>query len=280
MRVHWRGLAGIAIASLICGFFPPVLAAQDPAAEPPGLSDPAAEPPADPSEARTERARQLFSEGIGHVERRDWRAAADSFREAQALRDAPAIRYNLASALFELDELREADALVAGVLADPETPEDVRSHAQTLRAQIRERAAMVTVHVDGAGQDVTVQVNGDPIDQDRIGAEMALTPGTHTFVASQGGREVAREEVTVAAADIREVRLAVAPSPMDAAGAGEPFEEPVDEGGETSLVGDWRLWAAVGGAVAVIAIVVIAVAASGGVEDPVQGNFEPGVLRW
>lgn len=283
MRIHWRGLAGIAAGSLICGLFPAVLAAQDLAPGPPAAAEPgpeAAEPTADSSEEQTERARQLFSEGIDHVERREWEAAADKFREAQALRDAPAIRYNLASALFEMDELREADALVEGVLADPETPAEVRTHAQTLRTQIRERAGVVTVHLDGASEGVTVQVDGDAIEDDRIGAEMALSPGTHTFVATQGGLEVAREEVTVAAGESREVRLAVAPSPSEAAAAGDPFDEPVEENGESSLLGDWRLWAAVGGAVAVVAIVVIAVAASGGVEDPVEGNFEPGVLRW
>jgi tetratricopeptide (TPR) repeat protein len=171
-----------------------------------------------------EQARAAFSEGIALAEERRWEEAAARFRSAMALHDAPAIRYNLASALFEMGELTEASRALAPVRNDPETPPELATHAEALEAQIRERAAL----------------EGVDLDADRAVEDEAQPP--------------------------------------DATAEPEPLSDPPPDDGE-SLLTDFRVWAVVGGVVVVAAVILIAVAASG-TEDPVQGNFEPGVLRW
>ncbi len=219
MRIHWRAFVVLAAGSLPWASFSPPASAQ----EAPAAADDAATeaPAAAEDEAATERARELFSEGIGFVEEEQWEPAAERFRAALALKDAPAVRYNLALSLNELGQASEARELVEGVLADPETPPDVRAQAEALASEIPE-------------------AEGEP------------------------------------AAD------AAAPSPADVAAAAQPSPEgPVAEpGGGDSLFTDWRLWAVVGGAAILIGVVAVIVATSGGVEDPVEGNFDPGVLRW
>ena len=66
----------------------------------------------------TTRARTLFAEGVRFASRREFEQAEASFREALALRDAPAIRYNLASVLFEQGEYSEALTHNARVVSD------------------------------------------------------------------------------------------------------------------------------------------------------------------
>jgi hypothetical protein len=85
--------------------------------------------------------------------------------------------------------------------------------------------------------------------------------------------EVAREQVDAVAGQTASVELDVALVAEDVA----PLEEPAGEG-----VPEWVIWTAIGGGAALVVatiIIVVAVATSG-VEGPVQGDFEPGVLRW
>ena len=178
-----------------------------------------------PADAR-EQAREAFSEGISLAEDRQWEAAAERFRAAMALHDAPAIRYNLASALFEMGDVREAWRVLEPVRNDPATPPELESHAETLETQIRERAER-----EGVALDEPAAPEDDP-----------LLPQSTTE-----------------------------PEPLS--------EPPPDDGDGGSLLTDFRLWAVVGGVVVLAAVVLIVVAASG-TEDPVQGDFEPGVLRW
>lgn len=223
-----------------------------------------------------ERARALFSEGIALTEQQSWEAAAAKFREAMVLHDAPAVRYNLASALFETGQVTEPWRLVQSVETHPETTAELRSHAQTLEAQIRDRAAMVTVRIEGDASGVSVTMDGSPLADAEIGRELAVAPERHVFVANREGQEVARAEVEVARREVQAVSLTVAPPPS----AVMPVEEAPLEEGEPAEPVDWRVWAAVGAGVLLVAAVVILVVATSGTEDPVEGNFEPGVLRW
>lgn len=225
----------------------------------------------------TDRARALFSEGIALTEQQSWEQAAAKFREAMMLHDAPAVRYNLASALFEMDRLTEPWRLVQSVKADPEVTAELRAHAETLEAQIRDRAAMVTVRVEGDARGTTVSMDGEAMSEPELGREIAVSPERHVFVANRDGQEVARQEIEVARREVSTVTLTVAPPPSLAAAPVE--EEPIATDAPSEPV-DWRIWAAVGAGVVLLAAVVIAVAVTSGTEDPVGGNFQPGVLRW
>ena len=238
----------------------------------------AADTPAAPADDTT-RAREEFAAGIRCVEEHETACAETHFRAALALRDAPAVRYNLASALYDLGRYPEAARLTASVLADETSPEDIRAHAAELDAQLRAEGGTLAITLAGV-DDAEVMVDGDAIPEAERGAVL-VRAGTHTVTASRDGQTVATEEVDVTRGGTATVELVVAPSPEEAA-AQAPAEEPLAPA-EPPLYEDWRLWAIVGGAVAVIAIVVIAVVVANEnatTEDPIVGNYEPGVLRW
>lgn len=255
------GALALAIA-LLCAAQPSAVSAQDALAQ-------------DAAERRTDLARTLFQEGVQLVQEERWEEAEARFRQALENRDAPAVRYNLASVLVEQNELPEAAALIASVLADETTPENIRALATELRTHVDERAGYVRVEVSGA-PDPSVALDGYTL-PDRS-AEVPLAPGAHVATASRGELELARAELEIATGEHRVVQLdAREPEPEAEAVAEAPVpahEEPLEE--------QWWFWTAIGGGVVVVAVVigVVAATADGGVQSPVQGNFEPGVLRW
>lgn len=271
----WAVVAALAFAS---PWSLPV-AAQD--VESLGSEDPGAIE-GETEEARTERARALFGEGIDLVEEERWEEAASRFRAALELKEAPAVRYNLASALYGAGQMTEAEVLVDEVLDDPDTDETLRGHAQELQSMMRENSGILRVELSAAAAGSTVTIDGYELPNNRIGIDVAAAPGSHVVTATRDGREVARENTTVTAGQTTTVRLDVAPTPESTAGAGLDDTTGGDEpGGTAELWTDWRLWAGVGAAVlVVVGIVVVVAAGGGGTQDPVEGNFEPGVLRW
>ncbi len=250
----------LGVALLVGGaFLSPVVSAQD------ALTD-------DAAERRVERARTLFTDAVGLVTQQRYPEAEELFREALTLRDSPAIRYNLASVLFEQGEYPEGRALADQVLADATTPDGVREHTRALITQMDERAGHARIEVTGG--EATVAVDGYAVPE--LSRDLPLAPGAHVASASRGEGEVAREQFEIATGEHRVVSLDVS-----APEAQEP--EPIVEvpAGPAPLEEQWWFWTAIGGGVVVVAVVIGVVAAtSGGVEDPVQGNFEPGVLRW
>jgi hypothetical protein len=167
---------------------------------------------------------------------------------------------------------------VKSVQADREAPHELTTHAATLEAQIRDTAAMISVTLEGDARDVTVTMDGSEIAAAQLGRELAVSAGTHQFIAKRGEQEVAWENVEVASREIREVTLVVpAASPVILP---EEPEAPDDGAGGSVDLGDWRIWAVVGGAVLLIGVIALIAVASSGTEDPVEGNFEPGVIRW
>lgn len=223
------------------------------------------------------RARALFAEGVRLVGEHELRDAEARFREALALRDAPAIRYNLASVLFERGRLTEADALARSAAADEAAPADIREHATALSEQIAAAAGFVRLDVIGEGASVTI----DDYTLGDLAAEFPVSAGEHLLVASSAGVERSRETITIAAGEHRVVPVdATAPEDAELADV-----EPVDgEGSDTAsrpLVEEPALWIGVGvGVVLITAFVIGAAVASSGPEAPIEGNFNPGVIRW
>jgi tetratricopeptide (TPR) repeat protein len=261
----WQGAARFLVAVTCLGALTlsaiPAAVAQDAVAQ-------------DQAERRRDLARTLFAEGVQLVQERRFEEAESRFREAMANRNAPTIRYNLASVLFEQGEYPEAATLIASVLSDETTSAEIREHTSALRAQLEERAGFVRLDVTG-GEDAAVALDGFAI-QDRD-AEIPLTPGAHVATASRGEREVARAEVELGLGERRVISLDAREPELLAEGALTP------QAAEAPLLEQWWFWTAVGGGVAVVAVVIgvaVAASSSGGVEAPVQGNFEPGVLRW
>jgi hypothetical protein len=227
--------------------------------------------------AATARARELFAEGVELTSAGQLEDAEARFREALALRDAPAIRYNLASVLFQQEEYPEAHAEAQAVVADESSPRDIRRHATTLLSQIESRAGYARITLRGSATvDVVGWVLTDP------DAEVPLAPGTHTATATRDGEAVAHADATVQTGDHRVVTL-------DAGAAQALFAEEADEvppqaiaaSGDGPITDQWWFWTGIAATAVGIAVVVTAVAVSNaGVEAPVPGNYDPGVLRF
>ena len=230
-------------------------------------------PPAD-ADPGVARARALFAEGVAFVQTEHFAEAEASFRGALALRDAPTIRYNLAFVLFKRGAYPEALANTDAVLHDATATPALNAQAESVRRQIAERAGYAQLELRGT-TDAVVAVDGYGVSD--LAAEVALAPGAHIATASQAGRELARASVEVATGQHARLLLEVAPLVLAVAAVPDAPSESAD----APLLKQWWFWTAVGGGVVILAVIVGAViSASSGVENPIEGNFQPGVLRW
>lgn len=222
--------------------------------------------------AETDRARSLFAEGVSLVGESHFEEAEARFRQALAIRDAPAIRYNLASVLYEQGEYPEAQVENERALAASDVPAAVRTAAEELRGHLAERAAYVRIELAGAATGGSISVDGYVLTQ--AGLEIPVSPAQHTLVVTLHGDEVARRELEIATGEHRIVTLgeaAMTTDPEQTASSGRSIDQE-----------DWFWPVVIGGGVLVVAIVGVGVgvAASSGTEGPVEGNFTPGVIRW
>ena len=209
----------------------------------------------------TLRARALFTEGVGLAQEGHFTDAVARFREALALRDAPTIRYNLASVLFEEGEYAEAHDLAATLLASTETPSAVRTPTSALEAQIEAASALVIFQLP-FGADGDVRVDDDPVaDPSRA---VALAPGHHVARLEREGTVIAEAQIDAVAGERRTIALEHL--------AGRPRE----------LTDEWWFWSAIAGGVIVVGVIVgvSAGVASADAQAPVRGNFTPGVITW
>lgn len=223
------------------------------------------------SPSATDRARALFQEGVGLVAEGQLAEAEDRFRQALALHDAPAIRYNLASVLFEQGELPEAAALDASVLADASAPASVRTAATQLREHLEEHAGWARFELEGGNEGVTFVIDGTPIADAHV--EVPVAARSHEVVAMRGDQEVARRTFDAEAGVHRLHRVSLPIATPEA---------PVVAAHSSALEDQDWFWPAVAGGSIVVVVtagILIGVAASG-TETPVSGNFSPGVITW
>jgi hypothetical protein len=222
--------------------------------------------------------------------RHDYEQAVTQFQTAQAMRSAPSIRFNLASALYELGRYAEAFEALSG-LATSELPAPLRSRIDALAQSLRAQIALLSVHgvrdgyrlrLDGAERPVLAR--GEPV---------ALAPGTHELRVLDGERTVLARALELTAGvrfevDVAEsVRVEAAPAPIAPPVPAEP--RPVPEPGRDRAASEGsarRLYIEVGVAALVIVGVAVAVPLvmarqrGDGDEPPPTSGFTPGVLSW
>jgi len=230
-------------------------------------------------DSRTTGARAHFQEGLRLADQGKWAEAAEAFRLALDLRATPGIRYNLAAALVELGRHREAAEQLDALERDISTTAELRQQSDELKARVEPQIGRVTIRVTG-DTSVRVRLDNRDLDPSEIGVALPIEPGDHAVVATRDGEVVARQQATVRVREQSDVQLDVAPAAEAVARGGEggpPAEhvEPDDDGGS----GGWIFWAAAGAAAVAIAAAVLIISVSGE-EDPVEGNFQPGVLVW
>ena len=219
------------------------------------------------AQERTERARFLFGEGVACVQSEDWACAERSFRAALALRDAPTIRYNLALALYRLGRYPEAARQGQAALDSDELSAEVRRQSESLQSEIERSAARLTIVLGPGAAGASVQIDGHEVPETQLAGAVPVAEGRRLVSALRGEEELASESVDAVAGESHTVELDV---PL------------ASDGQDPPLLEDWRFWVAVGGAAALLLTVVtiVAVAASSGGQSVIEGDYEPGVLRW
>lgn len=241
-------------------------------AQAPGAEATDATVEAEPAEAAVDprdQARALFAEGVAAMAQEDWALAASKFEDALLLHSAPTIEYNLASAYAEQGRIGEAGDVVASVIANPETDEELRGHAQDLDAHLAAQAGTLTIQVDGDDNEgATVSVDAYTLPRERVGVPRHETPGDHVVVLHRGDDSTEERSITITQGAPERVTFG---PPLLGEGGGAS-----DDGG---LVTNPVFWVLVGaGAVVVIAAIIAGVAASG--SDSVGGDYQPAVLRF
>lgn len=142
-------------------------------------------------------ARRLFAEGVELADRERWEEAEQRFREAQRLRPSPSIAYNLALTLGRLGRLVEAHGLLERVIADAAATAEVRAGATRRRDELSAFIGRIVVRLGGSTDGVRITLDGRAVDVAQLAEPLLVDPGRHEIVASRGGREIAREAVTV-----------------------------------------------------------------------------------
>jgi len=220
----------------------------------------------------TALARALFEEGVSLADQTRWEQAVDRFQRALALRDAPAIRFNLGHSLSRLGRLVEASEMLRTVEGHPDSDDAVRVHARAVREDVEGRLAHLTIRLGGETAGVLVVLDDRELPEAALGVPVPVDPGEHRVVATRDGRVVARERASLGEAEshVTVLRLDEGPIPGDA-GSDPRFEG--DGEAEGSVFGSWWFWTTVG-AVAVGAVVLGLVLAGSGGRDPAAGDLE------
>jgi hypothetical protein len=260
--------------------------------------------PSDPALAQqqTEQARVLFNEGLQFVEHEDWVQAESRFRSVLMLKSSQVVAYNLASALTHLGRYMEAAELLRAVVRDPAVEASTRDAAQQLLSETEPKIGVLTLRVSGDMQGARVQLDGTALELSEQILTISVDPGEHHVVVERDGGVVASETVQVGGASPLQAELTLAlpariapnavakaahpaqPRASDASAVGPAAppvtapDEPRDDEGGGSILGEWWLWAAVG-TVAVGGAVAGVLIASRGPADPVSGDTSPAVVR-
>lgn len=244
---------------------------------------------------RSASARTLFEEGIQLAERGQWRDATDRFRRALALRDSPVIRFNLAAALAELDQVVEASELLRGLLRTRGLDAAVQAQAEERLAQAAARIAKLHVQVATQIDGMSVELDGHVLPAALVGVAMPVDPGSHSARLVRSGAELDRKQLDLAAGESGTLTLApealsprqtaqravpdatASPAVLSSASAG-----PRQDSSDTDKRKKRMWWGIGGGAVALVAGAVIAGVLlshrSNGAE-PYAGDFEPGSVN-
>jgi hypothetical protein len=230
---------------------------------------------------RAASARAVFNEGVAASDAEDWDRAADRFRAALELRASSVIALNLAVALGHQGNVVEATELLRGVLLDRSANDVVRASAQETLAMLEPRVAWLEVQMEGAADDVSLQIDAMQIAEVLRASAIPLDPGAHHVSVLRDGVECVGDDVTLAEGERRALVLNVpaVPVPVPVDDVLElpiegPSSEPAEDGGPDPVV----LGLAIGGGVLVLGTIVgivVALALPGA--TPFAGNA--GVLE-
>lgn len=148
-------------------------------------------------------ARQLGSEGVEAYQAGDYATANDKLGRAFQVVRAPTLGLWSARALVKLGKLVEASERYLEVTrldasrGEAAVQKQAQVDAAREREQLLPRIPSLTVSVTGAQGEVSVSVDGEPLQSALLGVRQPANPGAHVLEARDGTHSL-RKEVTVA----------------------------------------------------------------------------------
>jgi hypothetical protein len=198
------GLASLAV--LVAG---PTLSSRQ------ALAAPRPKAPAKPGAKTPEQkeAERHFQSGVALFKEAKYAEALAEFERAYEISPQPLVLYNIAGCHRELSQYSEAVAYYGRFLTEGKgkvKPARLAA-AQAELDGILARIARVTVSVKPALSDVTLIVDGTPLDRAQM--PLILPPGEHRVVVRAAGRQEGERSVRVASGDEIAVDLELAELP-------------------------------------------------------------------
>lgn len=192
IRRSRRGLAMQGMSALIAlavmGSSTTVVYAQ---AKSPAAKAPAAAKPGDKKAAGA-----AFKKGKEAFDKKDYKAAKESFLQADEILPAGTAQYYIAKSSEELGELQDAVKYYEKALTDAKLKDEHATDAKARIEALKKKPAKVKVTSDPPG--ATIVVDGKPI-AEKTPAEIELEPGTHKITLQAAGKKDNEQAVEVVA---------------------------------------------------------------------------------
>jgi hypothetical protein len=155
------------------------------------------------------RALDLFREANGQLRDARYAAAREQYLDALAVWDHPAIHYNLALALLNLDRPVEAHEHLAQALKYGAAPLDPDKHEQAQRYQALVEKQLTRLVVLCALQDAVVRLDGHPLFVGPGRWEGMVRAGPHSIVGSRDGYVPVERSDTLIGGEAKEIELSL-----------------------------------------------------------------------
>jgi PEGA domain len=209
---------------------------------------------AQPEDATTMRARELFERGVAAYDRGVYYEALQAFQEAYQLRPHPAVRVNIANCYDKLDRPAEAMAAFEQFLGSGAGSSRQQAEVQSALEALRKRVGRLLMRVTPEGARIVID-NGDER-RAPLPDAVRLKVGRHQVSVALDGHETALRVVDIQSDTTTELTInlprldappavasgtppsaaAPAPTPPPAAiGIGAPGPTPVAEADEAPL---------------------------------------------
>ena len=224
LAFSWRQLtAGIAVISLTAAFPPSLAKAQDEASS----SDIAA-------------ARELAVEGLKLADAGHCAQAIDKLARAEKLRHSPIVLDRLGECQIEAGKIVEGTEDLRKVLREvlPANPSPnllrARERAQIALNAAKPKIAILNISIQGAGENVTVSVDGQLVPSALHDRDRPTDPGEHDVDATAPGYIKESRHVTLGPGEKQSVILTLRQDPASAIVQSSNAAKPSEAGSSTT----------------------------------------------
>ncbi|WP_437820679.1 hypothetical protein [Sorangium sp. So ce1078] len=197
------------------------------------------------SDADRATARSLAVEGQEALERKDFSAALDRFRRADAIIHAPTLLLGVARAQVGLGQWVAAQESYSRILREGAPDKSPEQFFEALAAAQRELDALAPripqVLISVRGPDTAaVTIDGEPVPRAAVGVRRPVDPGGHTIRAEAAGFAPVEVKVTLAEGASETVALDLKPVAPPPSAAPPPPIAPAPDAGPAASSGSSR----------------------------------------